>query len=65
MLLFDLTAWSVSESLLRSVQSAGFEFDLVYGSDHADSILDLVNTSSRQGMMEIYELALVTTRGRG
>ena len=65
MLLLDLAAWSVSESLLRSLQSAGFEFDLVYGSDHADSILDLVNTSSRQGMMEIYELALGDHTGSG
>ena len=65
MLLFDLTAWTVSESLLRRLESAAFEFDLVYGSDHAQSILDLVNTSSRQGMMEIYELALADHTGSG
>ncbi len=65
MLLFDLTSWTVSESLFRSLESAAFEFDLVYGSDHAQSILDLVNTSSRQGMMEIYELALADHTGSG
>ena len=65
MLLFDLTAWNVSDSLLRSVQSAGFEFDLVYGPDHAASILDLVNTTSRQGMMEMYELAISDHTGSG
>ena len=65
MLLHGLAAWSVSGSLLRSLQSAGFEFDLVYSSGHADSILDLVNTSSRQDMMETYKLAIGDHTGSG
>ena len=65
MLLTDLTSWSVSEHLVSSLKSAEIEFDLVYGLDHAESIHDLLNTSSRQGIMEIYQLALADQTGSG
>ncbi|KAK3172054.1 hypothetical protein OEA41_004138 [Lepraria neglecta] len=65
MLLTDLTSWSVSEPLVSSLKSAEIEFDLVYGLDHAESIYDLINTSSRQGIMEIYQLALADQTGSG
>ena len=65
MLLTDLTSWSVSEHLVSSLKSAQIEFDLVYGLDHAESIHDLLNTSSRQGIMEIYQLALADQTGSG
>ena len=65
MLLPGLASWSVLENLLSSLQSAEIEFDLVYGLDHAESIHDLISTSSRQGIMEIYQLALVDQTGSG
>ena len=65
MLLTDLTCWSVSKHLVSSLKSAEIEFDLVYGLDHAESIHDILNTSSRQGIMEIYQLALADQTGSG
>jgi len=55
MTLPEVSSWTMSGSLLTSLQSANLEFDLVFGFDHANSIFDLVKTSSRQGMMEMYQ----------
>ena len=52
MLLTDLTSWSVLEYLVSSLKSAKIELNLVYGLDHAESTHDLINTSSRQGILE-------------
>lgn len=65
MLLSSLSSWAVSESLLISIQSANLDFDFVFGFDHAESIFDLVKTSSRQGVMETYQLALADHQGSG
>jgi len=65
MILPDLSSWTVSDTLLVSLQSANLEFDFVFGYDHADSIFDLVKTSSRQGVMEMYQLALADHQGSG
>lgn len=62
-LLKDLESWSPRETLMSSLRHADIEFDLVYGADHAESVLDVVNTSSRQGVAEIYQLALADTSG--
>ncbi|KAL8692335.1 MAG: hypothetical protein Q9218_002628 [Villophora microphyllina] len=58
MILKDLSRWSAPENIVRSMQHAEVEFELVHGRHHADSILEHVKTSSRQGVMEIYQLAL-------
>jgi len=63
MLLKDLDSWSPREKLVNSLQDADMEFELVYGSVHAESVLDVVNTSSRQGIAEIYQLALADSAG--
>lgn len=63
MLLKGLDSWSPRESLLSSLQIAEMEFDLVYGVDHGESVLDVVKTSSRQGIAEIYQLALADSAG--
>lgn len=65
MLLPNLSSWTTSDALLTSLQSANLEFDFVFGFDHADSIFDLVKTSSRQGVMEMYQLALADHQGSG
>ncbi|KAK2759314.1 hypothetical protein FQN54_002792 [Arachnomyces sp. PD_36] len=56
--LHNLGSWSPPDGLVRSLQSAEVEYDLVNGWSHAESILDHIKTNSRQGVMEIYRLAL-------
>lgn len=63
MLLQGLDSWAPRETLLSSLINTRIEFDLVYGVDHAESVLDVVNTSSRQGIDEIYRLALADSAG--
>lgn len=63
MLLNGLDSWSPRETLLSSLQNADMDFDLVYGVDHAESVLDVANTSSRQGIAEVYQLALADSAG--
>ncbi|KAL9581080.1 MAG: hypothetical protein Q9212_004114 [Teloschistes hypoglaucus] len=58
MILRDLSRWTAPEKIVRSMQHAEVEFELVHGRQHADSILEHVKTSSRQGVMETYQLAL-------
>lgn len=58
MALFNLQSWTKSERLTSSLHDAEVEFDLVQGAEHARPILDLVRTSSRLGMAEIYGFAL-------
>ncbi|KAL2012758.1 hypothetical protein VTN00DRAFT_283 [Thermoascus crustaceus] len=54
----NLSTWSPPDGLARSLQNAEVVYDLVYGWDYAGSILDHIKTNSRQGVMEIYKLAL-------
>ncbi|KAI4162857.1 MAG: hypothetical protein LQ342_003574 [Letrouitia transgressa] len=58
MLLKNLATWTAPDGITRSMQHAEIEFDLVHGWKQADSILDHIKTSSRQGIVEIYQLAL-------
>ncbi|KAK4991188.1 hypothetical protein LTR50_001946 [Elasticomyces elasticus] len=54
----SLLTWSPPDGMAKSLQSAGADFDLVYGWDHAAPILDHIKTSNRQGLAEVYKLAL-------
>ncbi|KAL4902495.1 hypothetical protein BDW74DRAFT_157902 [Aspergillus multicolor] len=54
----NLQTWSPPEGLVHSLQSADAEYDLVHGWDYADSIIDHVKTNSRQGVVDIYKIAL-------
>ena len=56
----NLLSWSPPEGMAKSLQNAQqtIEFDLVYGSEYARSILDHIKTNSRQGLSEVYKLAL-------
>ena len=56
-----LQTWNVPDGMARSLQTAQHtvEFDLVYGyTDVGSHIFEHVKTSSRQGIAEVYRLAL-------
>jgi beta-N-acetylhexosaminidase len=53
-----LQTFQPPEGLVHSLQSAEVTYDLVHGWDYADSIIDHVKTNSRQGVMDIYKVAL-------
>lgn len=54
----NLSTWQPPSGMARSLQSAGAAFDLVYGPTYSAEILDHIKTSNRQGLAEIYKLAL-------
>ncbi|KAH0558518.1 hypothetical protein GP486_004826 [Trichoglossum hirsutum] len=54
----NLSTWSPPEGLAKSLQGAGVEFDLIFGWQYGDTILDHIKTNSRQGVVEVYKLAL-------
>ncbi|KAF1987214.1 glycoside hydrolase family 3 protein [Aulographum hederae CBS 113979] len=54
----DLSNWSPPDGMAKSLQSAGAEFDLVYGWEYSSAVLDHIKTSNRQGLAEVYKLAL-------
>jgi len=54
----NLSTWSPPEGMARSLQSAGVDFDLVYGWDYATGVLDHIKTNNRQGLAEVYKMAL-------
>ncbi|KAL8725259.1 MAG: hypothetical protein Q9166_007461 [cf. Caloplaca sp. 2 TL-2023] len=58
MILKDLSTWSAPEKIRRSMQHAEVEFEVVHGRQHGESIIEHIKTSSRQGVMEVYQLAL-------
>ncbi|KAK2741583.1 hypothetical protein FQN57_005566 [Myotisia sp. PD_48] len=58
MILRNLDKWTPPEGLTRSLQTAEVNFDLVYGWEYGEAILDHIKTNSRQGVMEIYKMAL-------
>lgn len=54
----NLATWTPPDGMAKSLQSAGAEFDLVYGWEYSGPILDHIKTSNRQGLAEVYKLAL-------
>lgn len=54
----NLQTWTPPDGMAKSLAGAGSQFDLVYGWDYAGSILDHIKTSNRQGLAEVYKLAL-------
>ncbi|KAF2115805.1 glycoside hydrolase superfamily [Lophiotrema nucula] len=54
----NLLNWTPPDGMAKSLASAGFQFDLVYGWEYAGPILDHIKTSNRQGLAEVYNLAL-------
>ncbi|KAK3060877.1 hypothetical protein LTS18_007496, partial [Coniosporium uncinatum] len=54
----NLLSWNTPDGMAKSLESAGAQFDLVYGWEYAGSVLDHIKTSNRQGLPEVYKLAL-------
>ncbi|RAH85875.1 beta-N-acetylglucosaminidase [Aspergillus japonicus CBS 114.51] len=54
----NLSSWTPTDSLVHGIQNADVAYDLVHGWDYADSILDHIKTNSRQGVLDIYKVAL-------
>ncbi|KAK3715814.1 hypothetical protein LTR37_006797 [Vermiconidia calcicola] len=54
----NLSTWVPPEGMARSLQSAGADFDLVYGWDYASPVLDHIKTNNRQGLAAVYKTAL-------
>ncbi|KAF2767613.1 glycoside hydrolase [Teratosphaeria nubilosa] len=54
----NLSTWAPPHGMARSLQSAGADFDLVYGWQYAGEVLDHIKTNHRQGLAEVYRLAL-------
>ncbi|EDN04485.1 conserved hypothetical protein [Histoplasma mississippiense (nom. inval.)] len=65
MMLRNLEDWSPPEGLTKVLQSSEVDYDLVYGWEFADSVLDHVKTTSRVGVMEIYKRGLGGAPGSG
>lgn len=58
MLAPSLPTWTPPEGTVSSLQSLKVNFDLFYGSDNAEVILDHVKASDRAGLVELYKMAL-------
>lgn len=54
----NLLNWSAPDGMAKSLANVGAQFDLVYGEQYAGPILDHIRTSNRQGLAEVYKLAL-------
>ncbi|CAI7651178.1 unnamed protein product [Penicillium pancosmium] len=54
----NLTSWTPPEGLTVTLQNADAVYDLVYGWDFARTILDHIKTNARQGVADIYRMAL-------
>jgi beta-N-acetylhexosaminidase len=54
----DMSSWSPPTGMAKSLQSAGADFDLVYGWDYSGPVLDHIKTNNRQGLQAVYKLAL-------
>lgn len=58
MVLRNLSVWTPPEGLALSLRTGDVQYDLVYGMEYAGAVLDHVKTTSRQGVVEIYKMAL-------
>jgi len=54
----NLSTWSPPDGLTAMLQNADVVYDLAYGWDFASSILDHIKTNARQGVTDIYRMAL-------
>ncbi|KAL9096570.1 MAG: hypothetical protein Q9165_001057 [Trypethelium subeluteriae] len=61
----NLASWAPPDGMAKSLQSAGAQFDLVYGWEYAGSILDHIKTNNRQGLAEVYNMALADSSACG
>ncbi|CEO58538.1 Putative Glycosyl hyrolase [Penicillium brasilianum] len=57
-ILRNLSTWTPPDGLTVTLQNADVIYDLVYGWDYARAILDHIKTNARQGVADIYRIAL-------
>ncbi|KAL8900644.1 MAG: hypothetical protein Q9207_005590 [Kuettlingeria erythrocarpa] len=58
MILKGLRTWKAPEKISRSMQQAEVDFELIHGREYTESIVEHIKSSTRQGVMEVYQLAL-------
>ncbi|KAJ9662545.1 hypothetical protein H2201_006033 [Coniosporium apollinis] len=63
----NLSSWTPPPGMAESLKEAGpvFVFELVYGWNYATEVLDHIKTSNRQGLAEVYKLALIDPQACG
>lgn len=54
----NLGTWTPPEGLTVTLQNTDISYDLVYGLDYSREILDHIKTNARQGVTDIYRIAL-------
>ncbi|KAJ5806165.1 uncharacterized protein N7503_003767 [Penicillium pulvis] len=54
----NLGTWTPPDGLTVALKNAAVNYDLVYGWDYAREILDHIKTNARQGVTDIYRVAL-------
>ncbi|KAH1539495.1 hypothetical protein KXX57_007347, partial [Aspergillus fumigatus] len=54
----NLPTWTPPDGLIQGLKNADVSYDLVHGWDYAEPILDHIKTNSRQGLIDIYKIAL-------
>lgn len=54
----NLGIWTPPDGLTVALKNAAVNYDLVYGWDYAREILDHIKTNARQGVTDIYRIAL-------
>ncbi|KAJ5752375.1 hypothetical protein N7520_009292 [Penicillium odoratum] len=54
----NLGTWTPPDGLTAALKNAAVSYDLVYGWDYAHEILEHIKTNARQGVTDIYRIAL-------
>ncbi|KAJ5915361.1 hypothetical protein N7466_011294 [Penicillium verhagenii] len=57
-ILRNLGTWTPPDGLTVALKNASVSYDLVYGWDYSREILDHIKTNARQGVTDIYRIAL-------
>jgi len=63
MVIHQLSAWAAPEGLLQSIQRANISFDLIYGLENAENVLELVASEANPEVVELYKEALARSCG--
>lgn len=58
MILRDLSNWRPPEGLGHTLSNPDVKYDLVAGTEYMDAMIEHIRPNSRQGMLEVYQLAL-------
>lgn len=58
MIAHNLSSWAPPTGVAQSIEATGARFDLVRGWEYAGPILNLIQSNNRQGLAELYKIAL-------